>query len=335
MRKISSHLNASRRRGLAVAVAILGGSLSSVAIAAESAASFPTKSVRFIVPVSAGGSTDKIARVLGEKLALRWGHPVIVENITGAGGSIGATRVARAKADGYTLLFHSDAVVLNQALYAKPTYTLNDLAGVSRAIVNPQVLVVRPTLGVKTFAQYLELARKKPGEVSLGLPTSGGIAHVAHEMFRQKLGFEVNYIPYAGGAPAALDVMGGHTDATIITAAAVTEYVKNGKLIPLAVTTPYRSPAMPDVPTIAELGVPGFDVESWQGILAPAGTPKAVIDKINRDVTELLNDPEIRKHVEGMGYGIAGGTPAQFDKALRDDLARYTQVIRAAGITLQ
>ena len=330
-----------RRACLALGVAamvpalVLTAALPAAHAAESTPATYPDKPVRFIVPVSAGGSTDKIARVIAEKLAIQWGQTVLVENITGAGGTIGAARVARSKPDGYTLLLHSDAVVLNLAMYSKPGYTLDDLSGVIRAIVNPQVLVVKPSLGIKTFQDYVALAKQKPGEVSVALPTSGGIAHIAHEMVRQRLGIQVNYIPYAGGAPAATDVMGGHVDATIITAAAVTEYIKAGRLIPLAVTTSYRSPAMPDVPTIAEVAVPGFDVESWQGILAPAGTPRQIVEKINRDVAAVLAQPDVRKSVESQGYGISGGTPQQFDAALRDDYARYSKVIKSSGITLQ
>jgi tripartite-type tricarboxylate transporter receptor subunit TctC len=226
-------------------------------------------------------------------------------------------------------------VVLNVALRKKQTYSLNDLSGVVRAIVNPQILVVRPTLGVKTFKQYVELIKAKPGQISVALPTSGGIAHIAHDMMRQDLGLDVNYIPFPGGGPAALAVMGGHVDATVITMAAVTEYIKAGRLTPLAVTTSYRSPALPDVPTVAESGLAGFDIESWQGILAPAATPRAIIDKINRDVLAILANPEIRNKIESMGYGVASGTPKEFDVSLRDELKRYTQVIKSAGITLQ
>ncbi|RZS78761.1 Bug family tripartite tricarboxylate transporter substrate binding protein [Pigmentiphaga kullae] len=302
---------------------------------AADAGAFPAKTVRMVVPVSAGGSTDKIARLLAEKLNAKWGQAVVVENVTGAGGSIGAAQVAKAAPDGYTLLLHSDAVVLNTALLKKPPYTLKDFSGVVRAIANPQILVVRPTLGVKTFQQYLALAKKSPGQVTVGLPTSGGIAHIAHEMIQAQTGIDVNYIPYPGGGPAAVDVMGGHIDATMITMAAVTEFIKAGRLVPLAVTTSYRSAALPDVPTVAESGVPGFDVESWQGILAPARTPAAVVEKINRDVMEILRQPDIKAQVESMGYGVAGGTPAEFDKSLRQDLERYSKVIKDARITLQ
>lgn len=296
---------------------------------------YPSKPVKIIIPVSAGGSTDRLARLVAEKLSVTWKQPVIVENMTGAGGAIGAAYVAKSKPDGYTLLLHSDAVVLNLALIAKPSYSLGDLTGVVKVAANPQILVVRPGLGVTTLKEYADLVRSKPGIISVGLPTNGGIGHISHEMLRKALQLNVNYIPYPGGGPAALAVMGDHVDATMITTAAVTEFIKAKKLVPIAVTTSYRSLALPDVPTIAESGVPGFNVESWQGILAPAGTPKEIVRKINRDTLAILENPEFKKQVEAMGYGVSSGSPEQFTASLNDELKRYTQVIKEAGITLK
>ena len=296
---------------------------------------YPLRPVKIIVPVSAGGSTDRLARLIAEKLSVIWKQPVIVENMTGAGGSIGAAYVAKSKPDGYILLLHSDAVVLNLALLSKPPYSLNDLTGVAKIAANPQILVVRPGLGVTTLKEYSDLIKSKPGVITVGLPTNGGIGHISHEMLRKSLKLDVNYIPYPGGGPAALAVMGDHVDATMITTAAVTEFIKAKKLTPIAVTTSYRSAALPDVPTISEAGVPGFSVESWQGILAPAGTPKAIVKKINRDIMTILENPEFQKQVEVMGYGIASGSPEQFTSSLNDELKRYSQVIKESGIGLK
>ena len=296
---------------------------------------YPSKPVKIIVPVSPGGSADRLARLVAEKLSVTWKQPVIVENVTGAGGSIGATQAAKAKPDGYTLLLHSDAVILNLALLSKPTYSLNDLTGVVKVAANPQILVVRPSLGVNTLKEYADLIRSKPGLISVGLPTNGGIGHISHEMLSKALNLNVNYIPYPGGGPAALAVMGDHVDATMITTAAVTEFIKAKKLTPIAVTTSYRSSALPDVPTIAESGVPGFSVESWQGILAPASTPKDIVKKINRDTLAILENPDFKKQIEAMGYGVSSGSADQFSASLADELKRYTQVIKEAKITLK
>lgn len=297
--------------------------------------SYPSKPVKIIVPVSPGGSTDRLARLVAEKLSLAWRQPVIVENVTGAGGSIGATQAAKAKPDGYTLLLHSDAVILNLALLSKPSYSLSELTGVVKVAANPQILVVRPSLGVNTLKEYADLIKSKPGVISVGLPTNGGIGHISHEMLSKALNLNVNYIPYPGGGPAALAVMGDHVDATMITTAAVTEFIKAKKLVPIAVTTSYRSSALPDVPTISESGVPGFSVESWQGILAPASTPKDIVKKINRDTLAILENPDFKKQIEAMGYGVSSGSADQFSASLADELKRYTQVIKEAKITLK
>ena len=263
--------------------------------ALASADSFPNKPVRIIVPVAPGGSADKLTRTLADKLAALWGQSVVVENVAGASGTIGAAKVAKAAPDGYTLLQQGEGLTLNGLLFAQLPYdTQKAFTPIIKAVVNPQVLVVNPGTGLNTLGDYLARAKAKPQSISLGLPGNGGIAHVAHEILTQETGAKVNYIPYPGGGPAALDVLGGHTDATLITLAAVTEYVRAGKLRALAVTTPYRSDALPQVPTMAEAGVPGFSVESWQGYFAPAGTPAPIVAKINRDLQTVLQAPDVR-----------------------------------------
>lgn len=308
-------------------------------IAATPGASSPClgKAVRIVVPVAAGGSADKLARTLAPKLSERWGgQSVLVENIVGASGTLGAAQVAKAKADGCTLLLTGEGVTLNAVLFKQLPYdSERAFRGVSKTVVNPQVLVVRPDLGVKSFRDYLQLTKKRPGEIALGLPGNGGIAHVAHEMLARDLGIRVNYVPYSGGAPATVDLLGGHIDATLITLAAVTEYVRAGKLTALAVTTPYRSKALPNVPTIAESGLPGFAVESWQGLLAPGATPDAVVERISRDVAAIVQTNGVRTQLEDAGYVVVGSTPQQLDATLTQDLPKYGSVIAAAGISLR
>jgi tripartite-type tricarboxylate transporter receptor subunit TctC len=306
------------------------------AYAQPDVAGYPSKPVKIVVPVAAGGSADKLTRLVAEKLTLKWGQAVVVENVVGASGTIGAARVARAPADGYTLMEQGEGLTLNAILYRDLPYdTEHSFVPVIKAVVNPQILVVNPNTGIKTFADYLARARAQPESISLGLPGNGGIAQVAHEMISQQTGAKVNYIPYSGGGPATLDVLAGHTDATLITLAAVTEYVRAGKLRALAVTTPYRSPALPDVPTMAEAGLAGFSVESWQGFFAPAGTPPAIVDKINRDIAAVLRTPEIQARLADMGFKVAGGSPAELADSLRAERPRYSQAIRTAGISLR
>ncbi|MGQ8879930.1 tripartite tricarboxylate transporter substrate binding protein [Delftia sp. NA_296.1] len=304
--------------------------------ALASADSFPNKPVRIIVPVAPGGSADKLTRTLADKLAALWGQSVVVENVAGASGTIGAAKVAKAAPDGYTLLQQGEGLTLNGLLFAQLPYdTQKAFTPIIKAVVNPQVLVVNPATGLNTLGDYLARAKAKPHSISLGLPGNGGIAHVAHEILTQETGAKVNYIPYPGGGPASLDVLGGHTDATLITLAAVTEYVRAGKLRALAVTTPYRSEALPQVPTMAEAGVPGFSVESWQGYFAPAGTPAPIVAKINRDLQTVLQAPDVRAQLEHMGFKVAGGSPADLGQSLQSERPRYARAIQSAGLSLR
>lgn len=326
-------LDLSRRQALSLLLAAGGASLLPGMAFAQQA--WPAGDVSFIVPVSAGGSTDKVSRTLGERLGPVWGRSVIVENVTGAGGAIGAGRVAKAGKDGQTLLVHGEAIVLNTILQKDTPYKLEDLAPVVRIARNAQILVVNPNLKVSSVEEYVALAKQRGGGLTVGLPTSGGIGHIAHEIFAQRAGISVNYIPYAGGAPAATDVMGGHIDATMITLAAVTEFIKAGRLTPIAVTTSYRAPAVPNVPTFAESGYEGFDVESWQGILAPAGTPADVIAKINADVNGVLADPAAKAAIEAMGFGIGGGSAEELGDVIKKSYETYAEVIKASKIELR
>lgn len=305
--------------------------------APDAAAQFPTKPVRIVVPVAPGGSADKLTRTLAEKLSAVWGQSVIVENIAGASGTIGAAKVAKAAPDGYTLLQQGEGITLNSILFRDLPYDASkSFMPIIKAVVNPQILVVHPGTGIKNLNDYIARARAQPESISLGLPGNGGIAHVAHEILAQETGAKVNYIPYAGGGPATVDVLAGHTNATLITLAAVTEYVRAGRLRALAVTTNYRSPALPDVPTVAEAGkLPDFSVESWQGYFAPAGTPPALVAKINRDIQAVLQTPEVRTQLEAQGFKIAGGSPAELAASLLAEQPRYAKAIKTAGLSLR
>ena len=299
--------------------------------------SFPNKPVRIVVPVSAGGSADKLTRIIAERLGELWKQSVVVENVAGASGVIGAAKVAKAAPDGYTLLQQGESLTLNGILQPHLPYdTQKAFTPVIKAVVNPQVLVVNPATGIKDLREYLARANANPESISLGLPTNGGIAHVAHEILSQATGAKVNYIPYPGGAPAALDVIAGHTNATLITLAAVTEYVRAGKLRAIAVTTPYRSPSLPQVPPVAEAGGPtNYAVESWQGYFAPAGTPPAIVDKINRDMRQVLQSVDVRAQLENLGYKVDGGSAGALAESLIQERPKYAKAIQAAGLQLK
>ena len=333
--KHTGYITKSMFRSCVVAVSLLLAQGASAESTDKETSAYPDRPVRIIVPVSAGGSTDTLARIVAQKLGEKWKQSVIVENVTGAGGAIGAAQVARAKPDGYTLVIHSDAIVLNTILLKKAPYRLDDLTGVGRIAVNPQILVSSPNFEAATFRQYIDYAKKNPDTLSLGLPTSGGIAHIAHEVLAREAGISVNYIPYKGGAPAALDTMAGHINATVITLAAVTEYIKDGRLRPLAVTTAYRSPQFPNVPTMAESGYPGVDVESWQGMLAPKGTPDAIVKKINDAIQTVMADQDVRQQIEKQGFGIGVSSSEDFNLMLKKVHKSYGDVIAQAGIVQQ
>ncbi|WP_354448683.1 Bug family tripartite tricarboxylate transporter substrate binding protein [Ottowia thiooxydans] len=319
--------------GAALSLSALG---TTATLAAET--QFPTKTVRILVGFAPGGSADKLSRALSQKLSERWGQTVVVENVSGAGGTLAVAAAARAAPDGYTLLLSGTGNVLS-ALHHKDLAhnTIKDFTGVAKAAISPQLIAVSPKLGVKNFQEYVALLKKRPGQVTIGLPDGiGGLQHLAHEIISKQIGASPNYIPYPGGGPATLDVLGGHIDGEYITLAAVTDHVRSGKLIGLGVSTATRSPALPDVPTIAESGVPGYVVDTWQGFVAPKGTPKATVDKLNRDINSVLQQPEVRAQLEGLGFTVVSNSkPAEVDKALGDEYDRYSKILAETGIKLK
>jgi tripartite-type tricarboxylate transporter receptor subunit TctC len=334
---MNPHPNEVSRRQLGrIAAALALAAAGMVPHGIATAQAYPAKPVRLIVPYAVGGSTDQTARLIARSLSTRLGQQVVVENRAGAGGALGHDAVAKAPADGYTLLQGGEGITLNAILFPNLPYRTDEaFAPLIKAVVNPQILVVNPKTGIASLAEYIQRARTRPQSISLALPGNGGIAHVAHELLTQQTGARVNYIPYAGGGPATVDVLAGHVDATLITLAAVTDYVRLGRLRALAVTTPYRSQAVPDVPTMAEAGVPGFSVESWQGYFAPAHTPAPVLARIHRDIEGVLRTPEMRERLEDMGFKVAGGSSAELATSLRSERERYQRVIETARIALQ
>jgi len=329
------------RSGLSAAIAVSAGlalwsGSGAAPVTTEEAARYPNRPVKIIVPVAAGGSADKLARTVAQRLGERWQQSVVVENQPGASSAIGNAAVAHAMPDGYTLLLSGDALSLNALQSTRAYDPERDLVGVTKAVTNPQLLVVRPGLGVKTFQEFAELVRKRPGEITLALPGgTGSLQHLAVELLNERIGAKTNQIPYPGGGPASLDVLGGHVDAMLITLAAATENVRSGKLVALAVTTTYRSKALPDVPTLQEAGLKDYEVESWQGLSAPAGTPKAVIDRINRDVVAVLREPTTAALLENLGFTLAATAPQDVDLTVSKDIATYRRVLSGTGVALK
>lgn len=299
---------------------------------------FPGKNnLRIIVAASAGGSSDKLARTIGQKLDETWGVRTIVENHPGGGGSIANNIVAKSRPDGYTLLLGSDGLSIDAIQQSKklPYNPQKDFSGVIKAVVNPLLIMVRPDLGVNDFQEYLAFLKANEGKTSLALSgAKNSHQHLAIELLSQITGVKINIIPSLGGGPAMLDVMGGHIDAQIITLAAATENVRAGKLKGLAVTTAFRSKALPDVPTLQESGVKDYTFQSWQGLVAPAGTPDAIIQRIYSEVAGILQEPENKKSLENLGFIVSATGPGEVNQTIADDSRLYSDVARKAGIKL-
>ncbi|QOL49041.1 Bug family tripartite tricarboxylate transporter substrate binding protein [Massilia litorea] len=327
------HTLVPKRRKLALSM-LATGALALAPFAAQAQA-FPSKALTIVVPFSAGGTTDILARVVGQYMAKDLGQPVIIDNRAGAGGNIGAQMVARAAPDGYTLLMGTVGThAINQSLYKKmPFDPIKDFAPITRVALVPNLLVANPSQPFKTVKELIAYAKANPGKVSFASSGSGTSIHLSGEMFQQMAGVEMQHIPYKGSAPALTDLLGGQTAIMFDNMPSVISHVRAGKLRPIAVTTPTRSPALPDVPTIAESGVPGYSATSWFGILAPANTPAPVIAKLNASILKALADPEVKKKLAEQGAEPHGEKPEQFAEFIRSETAKWGQTVKVSGAT--
>jgi tripartite-type tricarboxylate transporter receptor subunit TctC len=297
---------------------------------------FPGKPVKIVVPFTAGSATDILARTFGQKLSELWGQPVIVENRPGAGGTIGAALVAKSPADGYTLLVHSAAQAVNASIYpALPYDTTKDFVEVATLGGQPNVLVVAPSTGFKTVADLIAAAKKSPGALNFGSAGTGSGTHINGEKFKLAAGIDVVHIPYKGTPEAITDTMTGRVTYFFSPISAALPNIREGKLVALGVSTAKRSSALPNVPTIAESGLPGFDYNLWVGMFAPAGTPADVVDRINADVAKVLQTPDARERLAALGAEAMVMTPAEFRKFMRDEIEDSAKVVKAAGIKVQ
>ena len=298
------------------------------------AQSYPSKPVRLVVPFPLGSAPDVLARILGQKLGAAWGEPVVVDNRTGAASIIGSDVVAKSAPDGYTLLLGNDtAISMNPVLYSKLPYdSLRDFAPVSFAGTITLVLYANPALPVKSVADLIELAKARPGQLNYASGGSGSPAHVCMEMFKSLAGIDLVHVQYKNVSLAMNDVIGGHVPVIFASLVTGTPHVRAGRLRALASGGTKRSPAMPDLPTMAEAGVPGFNFVGWMGVLAPAGTSKEIVGKLNADVNSVLNVPEVKEKLAVLGVDVATGTPDQFLSLIKNDLVRFAKVARDAGI---
>jgi len=306
------------------------------AASSATAQPFPSKPVRIIVGFAPGGGTDFVARMIGQRLSEIWGQQVLVENRAGAAGTIGADFVAKAPGDGYTLLMgHVNSNAIAPNVFRKMPYdTLKDLAMVAYVGYVPNVLVLHPSLPAKSVKELIAIARARPGQLTFASSGTGSTQHLAGEMFMNLTGVKMVHVPYKGSGQAIQDLIGGHVSMNFDTMPPVLEHIRSGKLRALAVTTPRRASQLPDVPTLEELGLKGFEMTNWYGLMAPGSTPRALINQINADVNRVLKEPAIREKLQAVGTDIGGGTPEEFDAFLRTELAKYARLVKATGVVV-
>ncbi len=301
--------------------------------ATVAAQDWPTKPVRIIVPFPPGGTTDIVGREVGHRLSTAFGQPFVVENRAGASGNIGMELAVRSPADGYTLVVGApQTLTINPYLFKLPFNPRTDLAPIVIVASVPNILVVNPSLPVQSVQQLIDLAKKEPGKLAYGSSSVGGTPHLSAEMFKMMAGVDILHVPYKGSAPAIADLLGGQVQIMFDNMPAILPQVKSGKLRALAVTTPKRSPSVPELPTMIEAGLPGFESQGWFALLAPAGTPQPIIDKINREVNRMLQTDEFKAKLVALGAEPVGGSPADFATHIQSESDRWGKVIKTAGI---
>lgn len=304
-----------------------------LASAAPAAAQqFPNKPIRFIVPYTPGGGTDLVARTIGQKLTDAWRQQIIIDNRPGAQGNVGTAAGARAAADGYTIVLgYVGALCINPFLYSNAGFDPNvDFAPITLATQQPYLIVVHPSVPVKSIKDLLALARANPGKLSFG--TSGSLPQLAGELMKHLTNINMVHVPYKGAGPALIDLIGGQLDLTFTTPAGPLPFIRNGRLRVLAVTSAARSDIVPDAPTVIEAGIPGYEVTGWYGVLAPAGTPKEAVSRLNAEMVRILRLPEIRDKLAHEGIQPVGNTPEEFTSYIRSETAKWGKVVQLTGV---
>ena len=298
---------------------------------------YPARPVRIVVPFTPGSATDIIARVVAPRLAERWGRPVVIDNRPSAGGIVACTTVAEATPDGHTLLVTGSNFAGSAALYAGklPYDAVRDFSGITQFATTPLVLVVAPSLGVKSVKEFLALAREKKGQLNFGSTGLGSGPHYGAELFMLAAGIGAVHVPYRGSPESLTDLMAGRVHFILSPVLAASPLVKGGRLLALGVTTTYRAQAMPDVPTIAEAGLPGFEYQGWYGMLAPGKTPRKIVNLLSAEVGGILDLSETRERIANQGAAARRSTPEAFDKIVRDEIATRTKVWKAAGVKVE
>ena len=294
---------------------------------------FPNKPITLVVPFAPGGGTDILARTVAPKVAEVLGESIIIENRGGAGGNFGANRVATAQPDGYTILFGSNTLSINASLYRNLSFdTVNAFQAIGVVATAPLVLVVNPKTGIESVSELISKAKSDPGRLNWSTPGAGTPHHLAMALFNKQTGANLTEIQYKGGGPAITDLVGNHTQASVLTLASVSSYIEAGKLKPLGIATKERSELLPEVPTIAEAGVPGYSASLWYGLFAPAGTPSDVIQKLNNALNKALEDGDVRRSLQQQGYETRSGSPETLHELLVSDLETSARTIADANI---
>lgn len=321
-----------RPHTLVLAAALLAAG--SAAAQGITAAAYPVKPIRLVVPFTPGGSTDILARAIGLELTRAWGQAVVIDNVPGAGGSLGADKVAKAAPDGYTLLMgHIGTLAVNPSLYpALPYDPVKSFAPVAWVARVPNVLVVNPQVAARSVKELVALAKSRPGQLNYGSGGNGSAANLATEYFKLQTGTSLLHIPYRGTAPAINDLIGGQIQLLFTGAPAVLSQIKNGQLRALAVSSPQRLPALPDLPTVAEAGYRDFEADQWYGVVAPAGTPRDIVVKLNTQINLSLNSPELKARLSSEGAVATPTTPEAFGKHIASEIARWKPVIQSGRV---
>jgi tripartite-type tricarboxylate transporter receptor subunit TctC len=304
--------------------------------AGVAAQAYPDRPIKLVVPYPPGGSTDPVARLLAADVATRLGQPVVVDNKPGAAGSIGTEFVARAAPDVYTALLHTSVIATDPTFKKTLPYDVRrDLAPVTLTVNGPYLLVVNPTLPVKNVAELIAYAKANPGKLNFGSAGQGSSGHLIGELFKMSAGIDMVHVPYKGSGQAVIDLLGGQVQMMFSGMSSVMQHIKAGRLRPLAVTGAQRSPAVPDVPTIAESGFPGFQATAWYGVLATAGTPKPIVNRLHDEIVRALALPDVKERLNNVGFELVGGTPDEFAAFIKSEIAKWTRVVRDAHISAE
>ena len=316
---------------------IAGGLLLSAALAAAALAdNYPTKNVRVVVPFAAAGPTDVIARIVGQKLAELYGHQFYIENVPGAGGNTGTAQVAKAPADGYTLLVVSTGFIVNPSLYARVPYDpVNDFAPVTLVAASPNVLVVNPDVPAKSVKELVALIKANPGKYSYAQPALGSTPHLGGELFKLTFDLDLTMVPFPGAAPAITSTIGGHTPIAFTALPPAITAAKDGKVRALAVMAEKRVGALPDVPTMAEAGVTGQEADTLTGLVAPIGTPKEIVDQLQRDIAKIVAQPDVKEKLATLGFVPIANSPAEFGARIKVEMEKWGKVVRAAKLKIE